>query len=94
MRLCLRFLVLHHCSLPFSPPPPPLPSPPLLPPPLPQLILLIDVFASDPSSNMTTGGCAALGGLLQFTAIFQFVWILALVSRVYAPVARLPPTSL
>lgn len=43
-------------------------------------MILIDVFASD-SSNTTVGGCAAMGGLLQFTALFQFLWILALVGN-------------
>ena len=43
-----------------------------------QLIILIDVFAGN-SANSSIGGCAALGGLLQFTALFQFLWILALV---------------
>ena len=44
-----------------------------------QLMLFISILAGD-SPNISADGCAALGGLLQFTVIVQFVWILALVS--------------
>ena len=43
-----------------------------------QLILLIDILAGD-SPGLSINGCAALGGLLQYTVLVQFVWILALV---------------
>ena len=44
-----------------------------------QLMLFISILAGD-SPSISADGCAALGGLLQFTVIVQFVWILALVS--------------
>ncbi len=44
-----------------------------------QLMLFISILAGD-SPSISANGCAALGGLLQFTVIVQFVWILALVS--------------
>ena len=44
-----------------------------------QLMLFISILAGD-SPSITADGCAALGGLVQFTVIVQFVWILALVS--------------
>lgn len=44
-----------------------------------QLMLLIDILAGD-SPGISADGCAALGGLLQYTVLVQFVWILALVS--------------
>ena len=45
-----------------------------------QLMLFISILAGD-SPSISADGCAALGGLLQFTVIVQFVWILALVSN-------------
>ena len=44
-----------------------------------QLTLFISILAGD-SPSLSDNGCAALGGLLQFTVIVQFVWILAMVS--------------
>ena len=41
-------------------------------------MLLIDVFASR-SSTLSADGCVALGALLHFTIVLQFVWIMALV---------------
>ena len=43
-----------------------------------QLMLLIDVFASR-SPTLSSDGCVALGALLHFTIVLQFVWIVALV---------------
>lgn len=43
-----------------------------------QLILLVDIFASD-SASLPGNGCAALGALLHFTAVAQFLWIAAMV---------------
>ena len=43
-----------------------------------QLMVLVDVFASD-SAFLTDDGCAAMGALVQLTVIAQFIWILALV---------------
>ena len=48
-----------------------------------QLMLFISILAGD-SPSISADGCAALGGLLQFTVIVQFVWILALVSTTAA----------
>lgn len=45
-----------------------------------QLILLVDIFASD-SSGISANGCGALEALLQFTAVAQFLWIAAMVSE-------------
>ena len=45
-----------------------------------QLMLFIDILAGD-SPNISAEGCATLGGLLQYTVLVQFVWILALVSE-------------
>ena len=45
-----------------------------------QLILLVDIFASD-AEGVSADGCAALGALLQLTAVAQFVWIAAMVRR-------------
>ena len=42
----------------------------------------MDIFASDDTEALSPDGCAALGGLLQFTAVAQFLWIAALVSFV------------
>ena len=53
-----------------------------------QLMLLIDILAGD-SPNISDNGCAALGGLLQYTVLVQFVWIVALVSWTKQPVVRL-----
>ncbi len=39
----------------------------------------MDIFASD-SEGLPANGCAALGALLQFTAVAQFLWIVAMVS--------------
>ena len=47
-----------------------------------QLILLVDIFASD-SDGLPAGGCSALGALLQFTAVAQFLWIAAMVSQLH-----------
>ena len=46
-----------------------------------QLMLFIDILAGD-SPNISAEGCAALGGLLHYTVLVQFVWILALVSKI------------
>ena len=39
----------------------------------------MDIYASQ-AEDVSANGCAALGALLQFTAITQFVFIVAIVS--------------
>ena len=48
-----------------------------------QLMLLIDIFASR-SPTLSDDGCVALGALLHFTIILQYVWILAMVCSMHS----------
>ena len=41
-------------------------------------MLLVDIFASD-RADLPSGGCSAIGVLLQFTAVAQFIWIATMV---------------